>query len=430
MISRTSCAGIGIAFAALLFLGLDEPARGDVPLPPSILNPATDTEAWNVIGLATRNVEKLVEESRLSEVPSQISLCSPALRTLVRVAGPMPKATAVARRAALLQDWIAAITRAATADNRGPTESGLRTFKQLLGELGQHYDPATVQAEIFMCPMHPDCISARASAECAKCGMALVKRRIPYSFVYTLPGEPTTVLTAAAAGSCEAGRKLQVKVRLSRRDGAPVLLSDLMVMHTQPIHLLIQEAGLSDYHHEHPVPTDTPGEYAFSFTPAHTTSYRIWADIVPAATGIQELPHADLPSVGPTLPQQDTAARFISTVDGYQFALNLVGGNHNPVQAGKTRGMSITVTDAQGQPVKTLEPLMNAFAHLVGFYDDYGTVVHIHPSGGDILNAELRGGPSLAFQFHPPKAGFIRLYCQVSIGGKMLFAPFNLNVVP
>jgi hypothetical protein len=88
------------------------------------------------------------------------------------------------------------------------------------------------------------------------------------------------------------------------------------------------------------------------------------------------------------------------------------------------------VTEANGEPVKILEPVMNAFAHLVGFYDDYQTVVHLHPAGGDILNAELRGGPSLGFQFFPPKSGFIRLYCQVSIGGKMLFAPFNLNIAP
>jgi hypothetical protein len=296
--------------------------------------------------------------------------------------------------------------------------------------LGKQYEPSVVQAEIFMCPMHPDFVSAKASTPCGKCGMALVKRRIPYSFVYTLPGEPSVMLSATASGPCEAGKKLEVKVRLARKDGAPVLLNDLMVMHTQPIHLLIEEGGLSDYHHEHPVPTEVPGEYAFSFTPAQTMPYRIWADIVPMATGIQELPHADLSSPGKAARPQDTANRFTATVEGYAFALTLAGGNHNAVHAAKTRTMSISVTDANGQPVKSLEPVMNAFAHLVGFYEDGETVVHIHPSGGDILNAELRGGPALAFQFYPPKAGFLRLYCQVSIGGKMLFAPFNLNVVP
>jgi hypothetical protein len=65
----------------------------------------------------------------------------------------------------------------------------------------------------------------------------------------------------------------------------------------------------------------------------------------------------------------------------------------------------------------------------VGFYDDFKTVVHVHPNGGDILNQESRGGPGLAFQFFPPRAGFIRFYCQVMIDGEMIFAPFNVNVV-
>ncbi|MES2571534.1 MAG: hypothetical protein V4710_15955 [Verrucomicrobiota bacterium] len=53
------------------------------------------------------------------------------------------------------------------------------------------------------------------------------------------------------------------------------------------------------------------------------------------------------------------------------------------------------------------EPVMNAFAHLIGFYNDYQTVVHLHSSGGDILTPEARGGPSLGFQFfHPRQVSF------------------------
>jgi Heavy metal binding domain len=423
-------ARVWMALVALLFCSFDHPGICDVPVPENMLNPASPAEAWNVIGLATRNVEKLVEESRLPEIPQQISLCSPALRTLARVAGGSPHAEAISKETSQLQGWVIAVARAAVEGNRTATESGFRMLKNLFTELGRHYDAATVKADIFICPMHPDCISSKASADCGKCGMALVIRRIPYSFIYTTPEEPTVVLSVTASGPCEAGKRIDVKVRMLRKAKSPVLVSDLMVMHTEPIHLLIEEPSLSDYHHEHPVPTSTPGEYAFSFIPARTTSYRIWADIVPTATGIQELPYVDLPSRGEPAPPQDTTNRFSSTVEGYQFALNFAGGNHIPVQAGKTKKMSITVTNANGQPVTTLEPVMNAFAHLVGFYDDYKTVVHLHPSGGDILNPELRGGPSLGFQFFPPKSGFIRLYCQVSIGKKMLFAPFNLNVTP
>ena len=101
-----------------------------------------------------------------------------------------------------------------------------------------------------------------------------------------------------------------------------MLLKDLMVMHTEPIHLLIEEPGLGDYNHEHLRPTETPGEYAFPFTPAKSGPYRIWADVVPMASGVQELPFADLPAAGEAVPPVDTANRLTSSAGGYQFSLS------------------------------------------------------------------------------------------------------------
>ncbi len=395
-----------------------------------MLNPATAVEAWNVIGMSTRNVERLIGESRLAEIPQQISLCSPSLRTLAHASGAGAQREAISAETSRALEWVIAIAKSAAGGNQPLAQDGFQGLQNSLKELSRHYDTQTVNADIFICPMHPDVLSQKKSDQCGKCGMGMIARRIPYSFIYTKPGEPTVVLSATASGPCEAGKKIDVKVRLSRKDNSPVLINDLMVMHTEPIHLLIQDPALSDYHHEHPVPTGTPGEYQFSFTPARTASYRIWADLVPVATGIQELPYVDLSSTEAPRPVEDTVTRLTSTVDGYQFTLTLMDGNGAPVGARVMRKMSITVTDSKGQPVTTMEPVMNAFAHLVGFYEDYQTVVHLHPSGGDILNPEARGGPSLGFQFFPPKAGFIRLYCQVKIDGRMLFAPFNLNVTP
>jgi hypothetical protein len=427
---KTAAVSLWLVFAVTLIGPLENSGCCDVPVPASVLNPATPEEAWNVISLAMSNVEKLLAESRLEEIPSQISLCSPALRTLARTSQAGHEPQAIADEAAQTQAWVNAIAKSATEDNLPVTQRGFQAARTSLLALSRHFDSRAVNAEISICPMHPDVLSARPGADCRKCGMGLIARRIPYSFIYTKPGEPTIVLSASASGPCEAGKKLDVTVRLSRRDQSPVLLGDLMVMHTQPIHLLIQEPGLSDYHHEHPLPTGVPGEYQFSFTPARSSSYRIWADLVPVAVGVQELPRFDLPSDGPRSPVEDTGTRLTSSVEGYEFTLALPNGEDTPVPAGKTSRLSISVHDPIGRPVTTLEPVMNAFAHLVGFYDDYETVVHLHPSGGDILNPQARGGPSLNFQFFPPKSGFIRLYCQVKIGGRMLFVPFNLKVVP
>jgi hypothetical protein len=421
-----------LSLAVLLLTALPGPGpgRADPQLPGNVLDPKSPREAWNVIRLATKNVERLMAENRMEEIPVQISYCSPALRALPGM-GLAPEAAQQART--LTQQsfpFINAIALSAQQKNPIGVKAAYASLRTAIDGLARHFDPAVVGADIFFCAMHPDFVSEESATPCPKCGMSLLSRRIPYSFIYTVPGEPSMRLTAQAAGPVEAGRPMEVKVRLAKADGSPVLPKDLMVMHTQPIHLLIEEPGLGDYHHEHPVPTATPGEYAFAFTPAKTAPYRIWADLVPTTTGIQELPFADLPSTGQGQPPADTANRFTATAGGYQFALNSREGPQVPVKAGASRRMTIQVSDAAGNPVTCLEPVMEAFAHLVGFHDDFKTVVHLHPTGGDILNPALRGGPALGFMIYAPRPGFVRLYCQISIGGKMIFAPFNLNVVP
>lgn len=411
-------------FLPLLVLALT--ASGDPAVPGNVLDPKTPAEAWNVIRLSTGNVERLLREKRWPEIPVQISFCSPALRALAHHS-PAIDTKALTDRIA---GWVAAVARASIEKNEPRTAETFATLREQLRELAARFDPKTVAAEIFLCPMHPSFVSDSATTPCDKCGMTLIPRRIPYSFIYMTPGKPSVQITARADHSIEAGRKVAVKVQLQRGDGTPVRPADLTVMHTQPIHLLIEDPSLGDYHHEHPVATATPGEYAFSFTPAKTAPYRIWADIVPMLTGVQELPFVDLPSAGRGGAIEGKEDRFSSASGGLHFELSLYGNAGTKPRAGQTCGLQIKITGADGQPMKQLEPLMNAFAHLVGFYDDYETVVHLHPGGGEILNAAARGGPTLTFTFFPPKPGFLRLYCQVQVNGENIFAPFNVNVAP
>jgi hypothetical protein len=419
-----------LAGVLLLLLALGSAVRSDPVIPGNILNPQTAAEAWNVIRLATKNVERLLDEHRLPEIPVQISYCSPAMRALQGFLTDATAITKVDEQAKRALVSVNAIATAAQQNNPVGAKTALASLRTVLDAIGKHFDPKVVAGDIFFCPMHSDFLSENPKTPCAKCGMDLLTRRIPYSFIYTKPGEPTTRMTATASAPIVAGKEVEVKVRMEKADKSPVLYDDLMVMHTQPIHLLIEEPGLGDYHHEHPVATKVPGEYVFSFTPRKTAPYRIWADLVPNATGVQELPFADLPSDGKAAPIEDTANRFTSTAGGYRFTLTFDSGNHLPTRAGQARPMGITVTAPDGKPVTALEPVMNAFCHLVGFYEDYRTVVHLHPTGGDVVNPEARGGPALGFILFAPRAGFVRLYCQVSIGGKMIFAPFNVNVAP
>lgn len=421
---------------AVLFLCLSAGGTtAHVPVPENVLNPQSAPEAWNVLRLASANIDRLLREGRLDEVPAQASLCPPSLRLLARLAEPTPKRQETAVGTVRVGSAINSLAQACVAGDRAGADAALAKLHDAFGVLTASEDPRVVQAEVFFCPMHPDVMAVTTGATCPKCGMALLPRRIPYSFVYAAPpGEPSMTLTASAATPPIAGQESRVKVRLAWKDGTPVTDGDLLIAHTQRIHLLVINPTLNDYHHEHPTATGVPGEYEFTFMPRESSSYRVFANVVPAATGIQEYITTDLPGDNVSSGQDVTAilreARGEAEADGLRFRLAVGESDGATLHAGQAQILRVTVTGKDGQPILRLEPVMNAFAHLVGFYEDGRTMLHLHPAGPDVEDPTLRGGPTLEFRFYPPKPGFIRLYCQVSVGGKTIYAPFGVNVVP
>ena len=406
---------------------------GHVPVPESVLNPQSAPEAWNVLRLASANLDRLIAEGRLEEVPDQASLCPPSLRLLARLAEPATKRQEVAVGTVRAGSAINSLAQACVAGDRAGAGVALAKWHAALDTLAAGEDTRTVQADVFFCPMHPDVLSLAAGSSCPKCGMALKPRRVPYSFVYAAPpGEPSLAMTLNADGPPTAGQRLRVRMHLAWRDGTPVSESDLLVAHTQQIHLLIIDPALEDYHHVHPTATGAPGEYELAFEPRKTSAYRVYADVVPAATNIQEYIAAELPAAmtGRNLPAIRRENCTEVEVGGLRFQMTTGEAAGTIIHAKQAQALQSTGTEADGQPTHRLEPVMNAFAHLVGFYDDGRTVVHLHPTGPDVEDAAARGGPALEFRIYPPQPGFLRLYCQVSVGGADVYAPFGVNVLP
>lgn len=198
---------------------------------------------------------------------------------------------------------------------------------------------------------------------------------------------------------------------------------DLKLVHTKKFHLLVVDSTLTDYQHIHPQATSTRGVYSFEFTPKMDTGYRAWADITPVKTGKQEFASADLTprKPGATLEKKTSMEAM---VDGYHFKLSF----DTPPVAGSESMGTITVTDKQGKPVKSLQPVMGAYAHIVGFYDDFHTVVHTHPMGEEPTSESDRGGPDMTFHIEPAKPGYIRIFAQYKINGRDVYAPFGIMV--
>lgn len=234
----------------------------------------------------------------------------------------------------------------------------------------------------------------------------------------------TVALELLPSSPLIAGRTVQVTAKMkAASDGKPLSFDDLKEAHTKKLHLLIVDPSLTDYHHIHPVAGKKAGEFVFDFTPQKNDSYRVWADVIPLATGKQEYVVADVGTAALTKAEINKTTSLVSTVDGYTFTLAL----DNEPKAGSAVMGNITVTK-DGKPFDQLEPAMGAFAHVVGFTESYNSVLHIHPMGKEPTSDTERGGPKLEFHIEPEKAGFVKLFAQVRIGGKDVFAPFGLLV--
>ncbi|MDE3015619.1 MAG: hypothetical protein KGI29_01675 [Pseudomonadota bacterium] len=229
----------------------------------------------------------------------------------------------------------------------------------------------------------------------------------------TLP-PPIARLTLLPQGEMVRGKPVTVLMKLTAIKTRSLLTdADLETMYTKKIHLLLIDPSLADYQHIHPMPTRTPGLYSFTFTPKSPGGYRVWADITPKATGRQEFAMADLGAhrIGAVSKIENRTA----VVSGYHFNLTF---DTPPAAGGESVGR-LTITGAHGETV-TLEPVMGARAHIVGFYDDFRTVAHMHPMGDN--------PHEIMFHFAPDRAGFVKLFAQVEIGGKAIFAPFGVMV--
>lgn len=222
-----------------------------------------------------------------------------------------------------------------------------------------------------------------------------------------------------------AGKSAATIIRLTNTDGKPITLDQLEDAHTEKIHLLIVDESLDDYHHKHPVETGTPGEYRFEFAPKHGGNYHVWADLVPKATGKQEYSKALLAVKGSAAPAQSTINQT-ATVNGFRY--ELVTEDKQPLQAGKATLVKVKVKTEDGRPFQQLEPVMGAFAHMVGFTASLDSVTHVHPMGREPEHENERGGPELSFHVMPDRTGYLKLYVQTQIRGRDEFAAFGLDV--
>jgi len=258
------------------------------------------------------------------------------------------------------------------------------------------------------------------------------------------PVTMTLALTPAIAGE-----RVTTSFMLKTASGKPIAPEDLLVVHTQRLHLLITDPSLTDYQHVHPVPGRTAGEWSFSFTPRFSGDYRIFADFTPVATArglyantdinvgeTSRRDHAGVELAGAPTGERERARglpgdrgvkpllQWTMERDGYRFALVPAA---TPIRARRPADLKLIVTRLDGGRVP-MQPVMGAFAHLVAFDEARSGFAHLHPMELDLSKPPDALRPTLNFKIMIPKAGRYVIWAQLNLSGQETYVPFWFDV--
>lgn len=247
-------------------------------------------------------------------------------------------------------------------------------------------------------------------------------------FISVIAATSPVALTVKTAAAPTAGREVQVTVRMTTANNKPIAPEDLVVMHTRKLHLLIADPSLTDYQHLHPEPTRVPGEWSFTFTPKLGGIYRIFADFTPAATNRSLYANVDLVVAGEQLSTPELAAAMTPSWIGQRdsYRLELAPATRQ-IRAGQATDLKFSVTNTGGGAVG-LEPVMDAYAHLVAFDTARSGFAHLHPMDADLGVAPDSIKPTLSFKITIPAAGRYVIWAQLKINGREKFVPFWFDV--
>jgi hypothetical protein len=212
--------------------------------------------------------------------------------------------------------------------------------------------------------------------------------------------------------------------------GEPIKQFD--IIHDKLLHLIIVNSqDLSHFAHIHPKLDKETGIFHIVHTFAKAGKYKMWIDAKPRG-GMQILTAFAFNVEGQPIhtPANITSDRtFVKEVvsDGqsYQITLNFY---QEHLSAGRDTKMTFEIRDADGKPIRNLEPLMAAGGHCVIIAADGHEFLHVHPAEEVDDAAGWRGGPSISFLANFPKPGLYKAWGQFQHEGRLLTADFTFKV--
>jgi hypothetical protein len=223
----------------------------------------------------------------------------------------------------------------------------------------------------------------------------------------------------------EAGRNTMLTISVIEKSGTPV--RDFELVHDKLMHLIIVGQDLSYFAHIHPALAGTDGNFTINHMFPESGTYKLWVDFKPKR-GKQTLVTflADvkgLPTHKPVMPVYDGVYIKESSDRDYRISLELSQGK---IVAKRDTDIVFSISDASGNPITGLEPLMGAGGHSIIISSDIQEFLHVHPT--DEVEPNWKGGPHISFRTSFPKPGLYKAWGQFQHKDKIIMADFVLEV--
>jgi hypothetical protein len=261
-------------------------------------------------------------------------------------------------------------------------------------------------------------------------GGALSVPKVAPARVFSLAGfQPVTTV--------KPGQPVTVSFTIQTPDGKPLTQYRTGSGPHTGVHLIIVRNDLAYIIHQHP-PVGPNGLLRQTVTFPAPGPYHVLVDAYPNLPGV--LPNFQLMQSinvsGPYHPQPVPPFNGHLVVDGYHFDMQ----GRPDVHAIQATFLHVNVTDPQGRPV-TFVPWFGALAHAIFFEQGNLAYFHTHICAPNALNCGslpgVRASAITGSSAAPGKLtigvllaepGTWRLFLQMKLAGRIVTAPFTLNV--
>ncbi len=273
-------------------------------------------------------------------------------------------------------------------------------------------------------------VAAVTLAGCGDAGSGLTVPKVAPARTFALGGfQPGSGITP--------GRPVTVSFTVMQPNGRPLTRYKTGTGPHTGVHLIIVRDDLAYIIHQHP-PVGPDGLLRQTVTFPAPGPYRVLVDVYPNIPAGQ--PNFQLfktvTVTGAYHPKRLPPFKADLTVDGYHFAMR----PHSPIHAIQAEFVDVEVTDPHGHK-PAFVPWFGALAHAIFFHEGSLDYFHTHicapsaPNCGTlpgVASSRISGTSSapgkLTIGVLLPEPGTWRLFLQAKLGGRIVTAPFTLQV--